>query len=404
MTTRWIIGLSSGSSVDGIDAALVEVAGAGLDMQPRLLHFVQQTFPRDLRQLLLQVSSTTTHTARQTSLAHRLLGETFAAAVHQLADQASVSLLKVQCVGCAGHIAWHDTDGRYPSTLGLGMPGIIAERTGLTTVSDFRTRDLAAGGQGYPLTPLVDYLLFHHPREHRVLIHLGGVASLVSLPAGGSLRQVVGFQAAPCNIMLDGFMRVLTNGRETYDAGGKHAVQGCCIESLLERWLNHPVLQKRPPKSLVRKEFGEEFVAQAVQLARQNQWSLHDVLCTATHLVARGILTAMHRFLPAPPTRVLLSGGGVRNGLLWRLFEQNLGHTPLERIDRHGIPVDARKAVAYAGLAAMTLDGVPANVTSVTGASGPRLLGSITPGSTANWAHCLAWMATQTAPHTLAAA
>lgn len=195
-------------------------------------------------------------------------------------------------------------------------------------------------------------------------------------------------------------MQRLTGGREEYDAGGKNGVQGRCLEPLLQRWLAHPYLQRRPPKSLTRQAFGEEFLAQAVQTARQLRGSLHDLVCTATHFVARSIGVSLKRFLPQGrlPQRALLSGGGVRNGLLLHLLEQQLGGIPLDKTDSHGVPAGARKAIESALLAVLTLDGVPANLPAVTGAAGSRLLGSLTPGSSANWARCLAWMAAQTAP------
>ena len=187
--------------------------------------------------------------------------------------------------------------------------------------------------------------------------------------------------------------------REAYDAGGKHAVQGRCLEPLLQAWLAHPSLQRRPPRTLPRHLHGEEFVAGAVAQARQHQGNLHDLLCTATHFVARGITAAVRRDLPlAGVERVLLSGGGVRNGLLWHLLERQLEGIPLERTDAHGVPADARKAVGVGLLAALTVDGVAANVPAATGATGERLLGSLTPGSSVNWARCLKWMASQLAP------
>jgi anhydro-N-acetylmuramic acid kinase len=395
MQTRWHIGLASGSTLDGVDAALLETEGVGLDLRLRLVHALHQPYPHDLRDLIVRVG--TTGGARSTCLLHRLLGEAFAAAARQVADQASFSLQKVQCIGCPGHTIWHEPEGRYPSTLALGVPAVVAERTSVTTVSDFSPRDMVLGGQGMPITSLVDYLLFQHPDEIRALVHLGGMATVVYLPPAGNHRQVMGFQAGPCNVLLDGLMQQLTRGREAFDPGGKHAVQGCCIEPLLQRWLDNAGLQRRPPKSLHRQGFGEEFVLQALQQASQEQISLHDLLCTATHFVAQGITEAVRRFLPAPPRRMLLSGGGVRNGLLWHLLGQQLPGVALEKVDQHGIPAHARKAAAYGGLAALTVDGVPANLTAATGASGARLLGSLTPGSSGSWARCVDWMAHQTA-------
>jgi anhydro-N-acetylmuramic acid kinase len=395
---RSILGLASGSTANGVDAALVEAAGVGLELHFQLRHHVHQPYPRDLRDMLLKLGAGQAVPARQLSLAHRLLGETFAAAARQVANEATCGLQQILCVGLGGHHAWHETDSRYPSTLGLGMAAVVAEKTGLTVLSDFRARDLAAGGLGTSLTALVDHLLFHDAQEARVLVHLGSLASIVYLPPGPRPRQILGFHAGPCNVLLDALMRHLTGGRETFDAGGKHAVQGRCIEPLLERWLGHPALQRKPPRNVPLHVFGDEFASQAVQQAKQMQTGLHDVLCTATHFVAHCVGQAVARFLPDRPARVLLSGGGVRNGLLWKLLEQQLRGLPLERIDRFGVPASARKAVAFAGLAALTLDGVPANLTTATGASGSRLLGSITPGSPVNWARCLAWMASLTAP------
>lgn len=403
MQKRWLIGLTSGSSLAGVDAAAVEATGIGLDLRPRLVHSMRLPFQRDLRDLIAKLGSNQPNTIRQASLLHRLLGETFAQAARMVVDEAKLSMTQVQCIGCPGHTIWHEPEGRFPSTLSLGMTSVLAERTGVTTLSDFRSRDVVLGGQGFPMTPVVDHMLFHQVGESRVLIHLGGMATLLWLPGEPSMRRVIGFQAAPCNLLLDNLIQRVTGGRETFDAGGKHAVQGCCIENLLQRWLAHPTLQRRPPKILPRHEFGEEFVAKALELTKQQNGSLHDLLCTANHFVAQSIVQAVRRYIPGTVDRVILSGGGVRNGLLWRLLEQNLDPIPVERVDQHGMPIDARKAVAFAGLAALAMDGVSANLPSATGASGSRLLGTITPGSPANWARCLAWMASQTSPLSLAA-
>jgi anhydro-N-acetylmuramic acid kinase len=400
MTPRCIIGLSSGSSADGVDAALLEIEGTGLGLRVRPVLTLHQPYHADLRDFIRRTSTAGKVDGKQTALLHRLLGETFAAAARQAADRASMSLQKVQCLGCPGHTVWHEPEGRFPSTCALGMAAVLAERTGVTTVSDFRSRDLAVGGQGTPLAALVDHLLFRHAQENRVLLHLGGAAGVVYLPGGARPAETLGFEAGPCNLLLDGFMQHLTGGREEFDAGGKHGVQGRCLEPLLQRWLAHPYLQRRPPKSLPRHLFGEEFLAQAVQATQQLHGSLHDVVCTATHFVVRGIAAALRRFLPEgrPIDRVLLSGGGVRNGLLWYLLEQQLAGITLDKTDQHGVPIDACPAVESAVLAALTVDGVPANLPSATGAAGSRLLGSLTPGSSANWARCLMWMAAQTAP------
>ena len=406
MNHRHFIGLSSGSSLFGVDAALVRAEGIGSDLTLKLDHFLHAPFGHELRALLLRVVTNAAPEVRHIATLHRVLGETFALAVKQLLDQARLPTQQILCVGCPGLSLWHDAEGRYPSTLNVGMASVLAERTGLTTLSDFSSRDIALGGQGLPITALVDAMLFQHPQEHRVLIHLGSTASIVSLPAqlGPNARNVLGFQAAPCTMLLDGLMRLLTNGREHYDAGGKHAVQGRCLEPLLERWMQNHFFQKRPPKCVPRQEFGPDFLSRAIEQAKRLNGNLHDVLCTMTHFVASAIVHSLQHDLPALPKRILLSGKGVRNGFLWHLLEQKLHPLPLDKTDAHGIPTEACKALAHAGLAALTMDGVPANLPAVTGASGPRILGQFTPGANGNWARCLAWMARQSAPLQAAAA
>jgi anhydro-N-acetylmuramic acid kinase len=399
---RWFIGLSSGSGADGVDAVLAEVDGVGLDLRLLRLEGLHQPYGPELREMLRRLPGPAPVEARLISRLHRVLGETFAAAARMVADHASLSLNKVHCIGCPGHTVWQDTEGRFPSTLTLGMPAVVAERTGVTTVSDFQARDVTTGGQGAPLAALTDYLLFRHPHEGRVLVHLGGVARVIFLPPGGRIPDIVGFQAGPCNLLLDALMRQLTGGKEPFDAGGKHAVQGRCIEPLLQSWLAHPYFQKRPPKALPQHLFGAEFAAAAVGQARQQNCTMHDLLCTATHFVARIVVHALRRLLPAGSVvqRVLLSGGGVRNGLLWHLLEQQLAGTPVCRTDTVGVPSELRRPLSFALLAALTTDGVPASVPSATGAAGSRLLGCLTPGSLQHWARLLAWMASQTAPVT----
>jgi anhydro-N-acetylmuramic acid kinase len=395
MAPRWIIGLASGAGADEVDAALLEVEGAGLDLRPRVVGALHQPYGPELRDLIRRVAGPEPCEVRQVAFLHRLLGESFAAAARAAADRASLSLQRVQCVGCSGHTAFHEAEGRFPATLALGLAAVVAERCGVTTVSDFRGRDVAAGGAGVPLAALTDYLLFRSPREGRAVLHLGATAGAVFLPAGGRPGETAGFEAGPCGRLLDGLMRRLTGGREAFDAGGKHAVQGRCLEPLLGRWLADPYLQKRPPTCLPPNAYGDAFADEAVRAARECGGGLHDLLCTATHFVARVAAGAVRRFAPA---RVLLGGGGVRNGLLWRLLEQQLPGVPLARTDEAGVPADARKAASFGLLAALALDGVPANVPAATGAAGPRLLGSLTPGSSANWARCLAWMAARAGP------
>lgn len=397
---RWIIGLASGSSADGVDAALLTLRGVGLEIKLEKLTGLHQPFSNELREMIRTIDSSMGCEPRTLGRLHRLLGETFAAAARSVADVAGQPLTRVQVIGCTGHTAGLELEGRFPGLLALGMPAVIAERTGVTVVSDYRARDLAAGGQGAPLGALPDHILFRHSSEGRLLLHLGGIVRLVYLPPAGRLHEVIGFEAAPCNILLDTLVRHLTGGREGYDPGGKHAVQGRCLESLLQSWLAHPALQRRPPRSLPRQAFGDEFALRAIEQLQPHGGSLHDLLCTATHFVARSIHASLRRFFPPSIRidRILLSGGGVRNGFLLHLLKQQFPNVAFGRTDDAGIPAEQRKAVAHGLLAALTLDGVPGNAPGATGAAGSRLLGSLTPGSSSNWGRCLQWMGQHVSP------
>ncbi|MCS6977385.1 MAG: anhydro-N-acetylmuramic acid kinase [Gemmatales bacterium] len=391
---RRIIGVTATASLHSIDAVLLEVEGTAYDLFIQVVHAVQEPMARDLRELLVRVSGPEGADSRQIALAHRLLGEAFAVAVRNLADSASVSLQSVLCVGSGGFTAWLENQGRTPTYLNLGSPSVIAERTGLTVLSDFAGRDQASGGLGAPLAPLVDAILFQVADEARLTIHLGGLTQVTILPPRHSDQPVLGWQAGPGNVLLDSLIQVLTRGRERMDAGGRYAVQGRHLPELLDRWLLHPGITSRPPKALHRAYFAETFARQTAALAQQKGWTAHDLMCTATHLVARAVADSVQRFSPREfrPARAILTGGGVRNGMLWRLLEERLSDIRFERSDAFGIPADVKEAVDAAVLACLFLDQENANLSAATGAIGGRLLGSVTPGSLANWSRCLAWL------------
>jgi anhydro-N-acetylmuramic acid kinase len=376
---------------------LAEIKGHDLRLQVRVAHWLTQALPRDLRDLLTKAGTPGQADVREISLANRVLGEFLADVARQLADGASVSWQKIHCLGSAGHPLWHDGDNRFASTLCAGSPAVLAERTGLTVIADFAWRDLACGGHGAPLSALGDSVLFGDAAEHRLHVHIGALTQLVYLPAGGQPSQVTGWEIGPGMVLLDSLLQQLTAGKERTDTGGKYAVQGRQIPELFERWTNHPVLRRPPPKSTHRSQFAEEFARNTVALARQRNWAPYDLLCTANHLVAWAIADSARRWLPRPAQfhRIILTGPGVRNGLLWRLLEEDFPGTPLDRSDALGVPAEPKGAMDAALLACFALDGIPASLPAVTGASGARLLGTITPGSGSNWSRCLRWMTGQ---------
>jgi anhydro-N-acetylmuramic acid kinase len=458
---RWVAGLMSGTSADGVDAALVELTGRGLAMCVRVRAWLTEAWPEELRRAILQAAQPHGADAAALAALHAQVGHAYAAALRRVCEAAAVPLEETVCVGCHGQTIWHAPQARPATTLQLGAAAAIAERTGLSVVSDFRWRDVAAGGQGAPLVPIVDWLLLRGEGQDRIAVNLGGIINLTNLPRGGDLSAVQAFDVGPGNILLDRLAQELTRGKDRYDAGGRLAVQGRQIKALLRHWANHPFLKRVPPKSTGREEFGEQFVQESLELAARKGWSVLDVLCSATHFAAICLADAVHRFVEErsresqesrgresdrgiagegekdgpgsepesvspltrgsraippstrgdtggsevgeaeggataseAPRQLILSGGGVHNGLLVRAIAERLADWHVRRSDDFGLPVDAKEAVAFAVLAALAVDGVPGNVPSATGAAGPRLLGSFTPGSAENWRRLLAMMPT----------
>jgi anhydro-N-acetylmuramic acid kinase len=391
--SRYFIGLSCGSSGDSIDAVLVEVQGVGLGLNAKLIQSFRRPLPREVQdEMNVSLLALGTH---EPAL-HRMLGESLLATANQLLTQIRFEPGRVMAVGVFAPLAWHEPAGRTPSTREYGMVSLLADRLGLTVVSDFREQDVAAGGQGMPQTALADSLLFRTETEERVLIHLGSVFSIVLLKASKRVQDVLAFETGPGHRLLDAVIRVETNQRERFDPGGRYAVQGRCFDSLVERWLGHSYFSIKPPKSLGRSEFGEEFIGHAIRHAAQENATLQDLLCSLSHFLIRGLVLSCRRWVPEMLNErpVWLSGGGTRNGLLWRLIEQYVPTWKLNRLDELGLPALARSATGAAILAALTLDGVSASTPNATGTVG-RMLGRLTPGNSQNWSRCLRWMLTQ---------
>ncbi|MGH9355465.1 MAG: anhydro-N-acetylmuramic acid kinase, partial [Terriglobia bacterium] len=272
----------------------------------------------------------------------------------------------------AARSAWHGA-----STLQIGEPAIIAEQTGAPVVADFRSADIAAGGHGAPLVPMVDYLLLQDAKRGIVTLNLGGIANVTVLPRGGRLEDVFGFDTGPGNIVVDALVRRFTRGRKRYDAGGRWASRGRVMERLLAEMLASPFFKQFPPKSAGREQFGAGFVAQF--FPKSKRVSQADALRTATELTARSVGEALRRFVigRVPVQRLVLSGGGAHNRLLRARLTDLLPGIELRLSDDFGLPVDAKEAVAFAVLADRTLRGLPGNIPAVTGARRAVALGKI---------------------------
>lgn len=380
MTPRTLIGLAIGSGLEAADAVALRADGVGLGITAKCVGSARVPVPGG------------------TSDPTRRIGDALVQAARQAAFVANLDFRSAQVAGLLSPFPHRASDSESPAT----PADWVAEHTGLTVVTGFRGRDAAAGGTGHLITPAADYLLYRELNEERILVHIGAVTSVVLIPAGGKLSAVSGFETGPGNRLIDDVTHLGTRGRESCDSGGKKAVQGKCLEDLLARWMSHPHLARRPPKALPRSAFGTTFLTESFECARTSGATLHDLLCTATHFVARCVGDGVAKWLPAKPDvprRVFVSGGGVRNGFLWKLLERQFEGLTVSRLDAAGVPAAGRNAAAAAVLAGLTLDGVAGNMPVLTGAAGGRLIGRIVPGDERNWAAVTAWMARQTGPY-----
>jgi anhydro-N-acetylmuramic acid kinase len=370
---RRIVGLMSGTSADGVDAALVEVRGSGEVTRIQLLAFATRPYPPALRARVLRLSEAS---AEEVLQLHYQLGEAFARAALDVIAPLQEQGLAVHLIGSHGQTARHHPRASAPdghaATLQLGEPAVIAERTGLPVIADFRPRDVAAGGEGAPLVPLVDWLLFRSPDHVRACLNLGGIANLTVL--GERRDGVHAFDLGPANMPLDEVVHAWTGGAETFDRDGERAAAGLVDARLLAELLRHPFLALPPPKSTGREAFGDDFVA---PLLGKYAGREGDLLASLTRFVAEAIGDGIRRHVPERVEEVLVSGGGARNRTLMRFLVEILAPACVRSTAEAGMDPDAKEAIAFAVLANETLFGQPGNLPSATGAVGPRVLGKI---------------------------
>lgn len=352
-----IAGIMSGTSLDGIDVAVIEYPPV------RTIGFQSTPYPAAVRDRILAVSNTTTTTAAVSRL-HFDLAELYARAVNRALRRFG----PVELIGCHGQTIYHE--GRA-NTLQLGSPAVLAERTGVPVVSDFRARDIAAGGEGAPLVPYVDALLFRHPRRTRIALNIGGIANITVVPPRGA---VIAFDTGPGNMVIDALARSHSNGKLPYDRGGRLAASGRVNRALLRRLLAHPYYRRRPPKSAGREQYGVEFVA-ALQ---QSGLPMLDLVATATALTAATIAEGI-RMCRAQPADLIVSGGGVHNPQIMAHLAALLPGCAISTSTDHGIDADAKEAIAFAILAHETWRRRPSNLPAATGANRAVILGSLTP-------------------------
>ena len=362
-----VVGIMSGTSLDGIDVAVVDFGGSGV----ATVAFGTVPYPDGTRSRILAVSNAMCSTA-QISRLNFELGELYAAAVRKVCADAAVPLELIDLIGCHGQTVYHEGSGANPNTLQIGEADVIAERVGVPVVSGFRTRDIAAGGLGAPLVPLADYLLFGDARIGRVALNIGGISNITVLRAGAGPDELVAFDTGPGNMVVDQLVDRMSGGKLRYDRDGGLAAAGRVDEELLTRLKAAPYYHQPPPKTAGREQYGRAFVDSLVGTGIG--W--RDLIATATELTAVTVAESIRE--PAPwVEQVAVGGGGVHNGWLMGRIRALLPGVRVVSTAEFGVDPDAREAIAFAVLAHRTWHRQAGNAPSATGARHGVVLGKI---------------------------
>jgi anhydro-N-acetylmuramic acid kinase len=376
-----VLGIMSGTSADGIDVALVRVSNE----KAKLENFAALPFPSRVRDAILRLGEGQPTTTGEMSQLNFLLGEILADAALAACRKFRVPPSQISLIGSHGQTVFHQGTAtwfcgrRVASTLQIGEPSVIAQRTGIATVGDFRPADMAVGGQGAPLVPFVDYFLYRDRRVGRAALNIGGIANVTVIPRAAKIGDVFAFDIGPGNMVIDALVRRFSRGRKAFDRNAEMAVRGEVLPGVLRELLRNPYFRKAPPKTAGREQYGEEYVRRLLAHREARRARPEEVIRTATILTALSIVDAIHRFVPAQAgvSELIVSGGGAHNPLLMAQIEAALPGIRLRKSDEFGVPGDAKEAFAFALLGWETFQRRASNVPGATGARKTVVLGKV---------------------------
>jgi anhydro-N-acetylmuramic acid kinase len=381
-----VLGMMSGTSADGIDVALVRISGAPPDVSAEFEAHHHVSFRPSVRETVLRLANGGPTTTAEISELNFILGAELARAALAASKKWRIPMGEISLIGSHGQTVFHlgaagriQGKVRSPSTLQIGEINVIAERTGVTTVGDFRPADMAAGGQGAPLVPFVDYLLYRDAKEGRAALNIGGIANVTVIPGGAKPTDVFAFDTGPGNMVIDALVEKSTRGRAEYDRDARIALSGRTIPELLLRLMREPYLRKKPPKSAGREQFGQAYASELLAWGQRHHAGPADIVRTATVFTALSIADAFRRLI-LPRTEVdelIVTGGGAKNPLIMAQLAAAIPGIEIIPPTRFGVPPEAKEAFAFAALAYETYHGRPSNVPSATGARHPVVLGKI---------------------------
>ena len=384
---RHVVGMMSGTSVDGVDAALVEISGTDSEPKVKLLAFENKPYPPQVREKIFSLFTPANATVDKVGYMNFLLGEIYAKSALSVIEKASMKPEKIDVIGSHGQTIWHAPIPESPDgipvayTVQIGEGSVIAERTGILTVSDFRVADMAAGGQGAPLVPFSEYLLYRREKETILLQNIGGIGNMTVMPAGAKPRDVFAFDTGPGNMVIDAVISAVTGGEKTYDAGGETAAKGRVCNALLDILKEEPYYRQPLPKTTGREHFGVQYTEKILSWWKENPIPVEDLLATVTDLTAYSIVDAYERYvLPKyRASEIIVGGGGSYNATLLRFMKERFApHGVAVRTQEDlGLSSDAKEAVAFALMADCCMRGKANTLPSVTGAEHPAVMGKI---------------------------
>lgn len=384
---RRVVGMMSGTSVDGVDAALVEISGTDSEPKVKLLAFENKPYPPQVREKIFSLFTPANATVDKVGYMNFLLGEIYAKSALSVIEKAGMKPEEIDVIGSHGQTIWHAPIPESPDgipvayTVQIGEGSVIAERTGILTVSDFRVADMAAGGQGAPLVPFSEYLLYRREKETILLQNIGGIGNMTVMPAGAKPRDVFAFDTGPGNMIIDAVISAVTGGEKTYDTGGETAVKGKVCNALLDILKEEPYYRQPLPKTTGREHFGVQYTEKILSWWKENPIPVEDLLATVTDLTAYSIADAYERYvLPKyQASEIIVGGGGSYNATLLRFMKERFApHGVAVRTQEDlGLSSDAKEAVAFALMADCCMRGKANTLPSVTGAEHPAVMGKI---------------------------
>ena len=379
-----VIGMISGTSADAIEAVLCRIGGAPPRLELEVLHGLSVPFPRDLQQRIHDAATPERSNVEDITLLDAELGERFAQAALELIGTSGSSVEDVDLIGSHGQTIWHAVrdDGSVASTLQIGKAAFVAERTGITTIGDLRSRDVAAGGQGAPIVAYVDWLLLRHASSYRAVQNLGGIGNVAYLPpTSDDTTTPMAFDTGPANVLIDVIMTALTEGRISFDEDGAMAARGTVDEAWITELLAHPYYQQVPPKTTGRELYSPAMGRDLLAAGRGRGLGDEDVVATITAYSADSVIDQYRRFLPIAPDEVICAGGGTSNPtFMARLAEKLPADARLMTLEDVGYASHQKEAIAIAVLAYETWHGRPGTLPAFTGVRHPVTMGSINPG------------------------